>query len=99
MMEILLNETSTCRGELKKLAKILVRLDPTIFPPIQGEESSFNDKTAPEIRSAIARMAKEKKPHRPHEPRDVRAIVIERLGNFEFLNHPPTITVSLSLPI
>jgi hypothetical protein len=92
----LLTEMSTCRSELKKLAKILVGSDPEIFPSNENKHQ-FQDQTVPEIRAAAARL--EKKSGRGqktpiYDPAHVSTMVTNRLINFAYLNNPPTVVVS-----
>ena len=91
----LLNEISTCRGDLKKLAQILVGSDPELFPDSDINQS-FEDQKAPEICAIAAKTSKKPaKSHRFHNPDHVRTLTASRLVDFAFLNNPPTTTVSI----
>ena len=89
---------STCRSELKKLAKILVGSDPKLFPSCEDHAWAFQDQPVPKIRIIAARLekarAKAKSENTFHDPNHVRNLVIPRLAQFAFLNNPPTVTVS-----
>ena len=90
----LLNELSTCRSDVKKLAKILVASDSELFPASANE--SFDNKTTIEIRAAAAKALKKSgQSHSPHDPSRIRTLIEERLTNFSFLNDPPTDEVRL----
>ncbi|KAF9781496.1 hypothetical protein BJ322DRAFT_1022910 [Thelephora terrestris] len=90
MMSILLNEIATCRGELKKLAKILIKSDPELFPPENNEGPPW-DKTTSEIRTIAARLAKQPANVQPlYDSNHVRTLVARRLTDLVFLNNPPT---------
>ncbi|KAF9783130.1 hypothetical protein BJ322DRAFT_1110024 [Thelephora terrestris] len=90
MMSILLNEIATCRGELKKLAKILVKSDPELFPPENNEGPPW-DKTTSEIRTIAARLARQPANVQPlYDSNHVRTLVARRLTDLVFLNNPPT---------
>ena len=96
----LLTDISTSRGELKKLAKILVGVDLGLFPLLTEDHKAFADRSAPEIRTIAARMEKKKKKapagSQPlHDSSHVRASVTSRLAQFAYLNDPPTATVSI----
>ena len=90
---------STCRSELKKLAKILVGSDPSLFPSLEDHARAFKDQPTSEIRIIAARLektrAKAKSDKVFHDPNHVRNSVIPRLAQFAFLNDPPTATVSI----
>jgi hypothetical protein len=91
-----LNEFSTCRSELKKLAKILVGSNPDLFPSCEDQADALQNKPAHEIRIIAARLDKKRtKSEKPlYDSEHVRTSVIACLGQFEYLNCPPTITVS-----
>lgn len=98
----LLTDISTSRGELKKLAKILVGVDLGLFPLLTEDHKAFADRSAPEIRTIAARMEKKKKKKKApagsqplHNSSHVRASVTSRLAQFAYLNDPPTATVSI----
>ena len=90
---------STCRSELKKLAKILVGSDPDLFPSREDHTRAFQDQPIPEIRIIAARLektrAKAKSEKLFHDPNHVRNSVYPRLAQFAFLNDPPTVAVSI----
>jgi len=88
---------STCRCELKKLAQILVRLDPDLFPSPKNINESFKEQTAPEIRTIAAKSLGSARSNPLHDPDHIRASVADRLTEFTFLNNPPTATVSPQL--
>lgn len=92
----LLNEFSTCRSEVKKLARILVGSDPELFPLCADQAQDLQDKSATEIRGIAARLEKkrDKSKQHFHDPDHVRTSITGRLAQFEYLNDPPTITVS-----
>ena len=92
----LLNEFSTCRSELKKLAKILVGTDSELFPSREEEAQELQDKTASEIRIIAARLEKKRARSERflYDPDHIRTSVAGCLAQFEYLNHPPTATVS-----
>ena len=90
----MLNEISTCRCELKKLAQILVGSDPDLFPSPENLKQPFKDLAAPNIRATNP----PKKPastqsHPLWDPDNVCTAVRDRLKDFSFLNDPPTATV------
>ena len=94
-----MTDIATSRGELKKLAKILVGADPTLFP-LSEDHKSFIDRSAPEIRMLAARMEKKKKKvaagSQPlYDSNHVCASVASRLVKFTYLNDPPTADVSV----
>jgi hypothetical protein len=95
----LLNEISTCRGELKKLARILVGSDPDLFPSPENIAEPFKNQTAPEIRLTVARSSKKPahRSHQVHNPDHIRALVADHLADFAFLNNPPTTAVSIRM--
>jgi hypothetical protein len=85
---------STCRSELKKLARILVGADAELFPSPENIDGRFKNQTAPEIRVAASKSSKKPTHLHPfHDPDHVRALVTGRLVDFAFLNDPPTATV------
>ena len=96
-----MNEFSTCRSELKKLAKILVGSDPDLFPLHEDQAKAFEDQPTPEICVIAARLEKtwakgkgKSKAEQLHDPKDVHDLVTGRLAQFAYLNYPPTTTVS-----
>lgn len=92
----LLNEISTCRSELKKLARILVGSDPELFPLPEDSKQPFEDKAAPEIRGIAAKSAKRSTQSRTfHDPGHVHTSVTACLIDFAFLNDPPIATASI----
>ena len=95
----LLTDISTSRGELKKLAKILVGVDLGLFPLLTEDHKAFADRSAPEIRTIAAKMEKKKKAPAGSQPlhgsSHVRASVTSCLAQFAYLNDPPTATVSI----
>jgi len=96
----LLGEISTCRGELKKLARVLVGSDPELFPSPENIDQPFKDQTAPRICVVAAKSSK--KPIKSHpfwDPSHVRILVANHLVDFSFLNDPPMAAVGFSAPI
>ncbi|KAF9789591.1 hypothetical protein BJ322DRAFT_1105454 [Thelephora terrestris] len=92
---ILTTDISTSRSELKKLAKILVGVDPGLFPLLSKDHNALADRSAPEIRTIAAKMLKNKKntpaTSQPlYDYSHVRASVTSRLAQFAYLNNPPT---------
>ena len=96
-----MNELSTCRPELKKLAKILVGSDLNIFPLCKDHAQAFQDQPALEIHIIATRLekaqAKAKSNTLFHNPDHVRNSVFARLAQFAYLNDPPTVTMSAGL--
>ena len=95
----LLTDISTSRSELKKLAKIFVGVDPSLFP-LSEDHKSFLDRSAPEVRTIAARMEKKKKKAKAvsqplHDSNHVRTSVASRLAQFAFMNNPPTANVRI----
>lgn len=95
-----MTDISTSRGELKKLARVLVISDPDLFPLSKDQHALLvQDFTAPEIRASATRMEKKQaksRSERPrHDPAHVRTLINERLAQFAFLNDPPISSVSV----
>lgn len=91
-----MNEFSTCRSELKKLARILVGSDPYLFPSREDHAQGLQDQPAPEIRVIAARLKRKgpKSENFFYDPDHVRTSVADYLPQFKYLNDPPTDTVS-----
>ena len=85
-----MNEISTSRSELKKLAQILVASDPSIFPPSERQQLILSARSAPEIRRMDSRAPR----FVSNDPEHVHTIITSQLANFGFMNDPPTATVS-----
>ena len=90
---------STCRSELKKLAKILVGSNPSLFPLLEDHAQVFKDQPASKIWIIAARLektwVKAKSDKVFHNPNHVCNSVIPRLMQFAFLNGPPMATISI----
>ena len=90
---------STCWSELKKLAKILVGSDPSLFPSLEDHAWAFKDQPTSGIRIIATRLektrAKAKSDKVFHDPNHIHNSVIPRLAQFAFLNNPLMATISI----
>lgn len=92
----LLNKISTYWGNLKKLARVLVGLDPELFPSPENISQPFKSQTAPEICGTAARLSRKPVKSSPFWDLDhVCTLVADCLAGFAFLNDPPTATVGV----
>ena len=88
----LLNKFSTCRGELKKLVKILIRSYPHFIPSREEHFQALKNKSTPKICLITARLEK-KCSKLEYDPNHVH-ILVTGLSEFNFLNNPPTPSMS-----
>ena len=90
---------STWQSELKKLVKILVGSDPSLFPSLEDHARAFKDQPTSKIRIIAARLEKTRVKAKSdkvfHNPNHVRNSVIPHRAQFTFLNDPPMATVSI----
>ena len=71
--------------------------DPELFPLREDQAQDLQNKSATEIRAIAARWEKKRgKSDKLHDPDHVRVSITGRLTQFEYLNDPPTTTVSVS---
>ena len=90
---------STCRSKLKKLAKILVGFNPSLFPSLEDHPQAFKDQPTSKIQIIAKRLEKTQVKAKSdkvfHDPNHIHNSVIPCLTQFAFLNNPPTATVSI----